>query len=89
MSSTGNPTVIYPWFSGDEVQIDLYVKETDQEPVGGASFPLDHLVDEYIAEFGDDDGVITEHEAIEDAYVLIDALRESANKLAAAVKEDE
>lgn len=90
MSSTDKATIIYPFFDGQGIQVDLYANENDTEALGSADFPLEFLADEFISEFANEEGRIVDIEACEYAYALIDALRTSANKLAAVLDvEDE
>lgn len=89
MSAAKTPMFIYPFFDGEGVQVDLYESENAPEPMGSADYPLVFLAEEYIAEFADANGFITDIDAAEGAYALIDALREAANRLAEALDKEE
>lgn len=80
---------IFPYFTEEGIDVDLYKKPTDEEPIGGATFSFDHLVEQLINEFAEDGEKIDSEEGAELAYKVIDALRNAANKLAEAVNDPE
>lgn len=81
--------IIYPYFDGPNITVDLYKTFADEEPLGGAEFSLEHLVEEAKSQLAADDGKVHDDEAIEGLYKTIDALREAANQLAELIDDPE
>lgn len=78
---------IYPYFTPEGIQVDVYQNRQLDKFIGGAEFSLDWLIDQITTELGDENSQFSEGEAIEYVYQIIDNLREAANKLAQRIKE--